>query len=166
MDKKTIGLAAIIIVIVALASVAVAFVLTPTISPRTPTGPLDFTVTGQSDCLRFLNSSVPVVYVPFTIAANEQWQLTVNCTQMPGGVNGWTDVYIFQGYWGCGANHTCKASDLYPILGFIQSTDTELRLNAPYTQTFNDTTTQSYTLFFVFPPGGPATFHITLKPAA
>lgn len=165
MDKKTSVIAITIIVIVAVASVAAA-VLTHTNSPRTPTGPVDFTVTGASDCLRFLNSTVPTAYVPFTIAANEQWQLTVNCTQMPGGANGWTDVYIYQNYWDGGANNTCRAIDLYPIIDDIQSTNFELRLKTPYTQTFNNSTTQSYTVFFVFPPGGPATFHVTLKPIA
>jgi len=34
--------------------------------------------------------------VPFTVAANENWQLTINCTKMPGGSNGYTDVYIYK----------------------------------------------------------------------
>jgi len=165
MNKKIIALVVTVIIIIALVAVAATFMLTPTNkTPRTPTGQLDFTVSGMSDCLRFLNSSVPTTYVPFTIAANEQWQLTVNCTKMPGGNNGWTDIYIYKGYWDGGANHTCKASDLYPIINYIQSSDFELHLNAPYMQTFSTTTQQSYTVFFVFPPGGPATFHLTLKP--
>ena len=61
-------------------------------------------------------------------------------------------------------NHTCRAIDLYPIINDIQSTDFELHLNAPYIQTFSNATQQSYTVFFVFPPGGQATFHVTLKP--
>jgi hypothetical protein len=165
MNKKIIGLIVIAVVTCSLAAVAAVFLLTPTNqSPQTPTGQLDFTVSGTSSCLRFLNSSVPTVYVPFTIAANENWQLTINSTNMPGGANGWTDVYIYEGYWDKGTDHTCMSGDLYPIISDIQSTDSEIRANKPYTQTFSDSTQQSYTVFFVIPPGGPAAFHVTLKP--
>ncbi len=161
MNKKIVlGLAIAVIVICALAAVAVSMMTLA----QTPTGELDFTVSGSSDCLRFLNASVPTVYVPFTIAANENWQLTVNCTKMSGGANGWTDVYIYKGYWDKGTNHTCKAGDLYPIINDIESADFEIKANQPYTQTFGESTQQSYTVFFVFPPGASA-FHVTLKPA-
>ena len=129
MNKKILGL--IVAVIVVCASVA-AFLAESSLAPaQQPTGALDFTVSGSSDCLRFLNSSVPTVYVPFTIAANENWQLTINCTKMPGGANGYTDVYIYKGYWNGGSNHTCTSSDLYPILNDIQSTDCQIRLSIP-----------------------------------
>ncbi len=82
---------------------------------------------------------------------------------MPGGANGYTDVYIYNNYWDEGTNHTTKAGDLYPVINDIKSADFEIRTNAPYTQTFGGTTQQSYTIFFVVPPGGPATFHVTLK---
>ena len=161
MNKKIVlGLVIAVVVICALAAVAVSM-MTPA---QTPTGELDFTVSGSSDCLRFLNASVPTVYVPFTVAANENWQLTVNCTKMPGGANGWTDVYIYKGYWDKGTNHTCKAGDLYPIINDVESADFEIKANQPYTQTFGESTQQSYTVFFVFPPGASA-FHVTLKPA-
>ncbi len=160
MNKKIVlGLVIAVIVICALAAVAVSM-MTPAL---TPTGELDFTVSGSSDCLRFLNTSVPTVYVPFTVAANENWQLTVNCTKMPGGANGWTDVYVYKGYWDKGMNHTCKAGDLYPIINDIESADFAIKANQPYTQTFGESTQQSYTVFFVFPPGASA-FHVTLKP--
>lgn len=166
MDKKIIGLVVTVVVMFALAAVAAVFLFTPANqASQTPTGQLDFTVSGTSDCLRFLNNSVPVVYVPFTIAANENWQLTINATKMPGGANGWTDVYIYNGYWDEGTSNICKSGDLYPIISDIESADFEIRANAPYIQTFGDSAQQSYTVFFVVPPGGPATFHITLKPA-
>ncbi len=130
-----------------------------------PTKPFEFTVSGASDCLRFLNSSVPIVYVPFTVAANENWQLMVNCTKMPGGANGWTDVYIYKGYWDQGTNHTCRSWDVYPIINDIQAANFQIKANQPYTQTFGNSTQQSYTVFFVIPPGGPATFHVTYKQA-
>jgi len=164
MNKKLV-LGSVLAVIVVCALAAVAFSLNaPAQTPRTPTGELDFKVTGSSDCLRFLNSSVPTVYVPFTVAANENMRLTINCTKMPGGANGWTDVYIYKGYWDEGADHTCKAGDLYPIIEEIESADFAIKANQPYTQTFGESTQQSYTVFFVFPPGA-SEFHVTLKPA-
>jgi hypothetical protein len=165
MNKKILALTLAVIIVVAVATVAAVSLLSnPAPTPRTPTGALDFIVTGQSDCLRFLNSSVPTFYVPFTVPANGNYQLTINSTKMPGGANGWTDVYVYNGYWDEGSNHTCKAWDLYPIINDIQSTNSEVKANQPYTQTFGNTTQQSYTVFFVVPPGGPATFHVTLKP--
>jgi hypothetical protein len=168
MNKKAVLLSvAAIIIIFAVAGGAALYLYNPAETPRTPTGELDFTVTGSSDCLRFLNSSVPTVYVPFTIEGNNQYKLIVNSTKMPGGANGWTDVYIYKGYWDKGTDHICKAQDLYPIINDIKSADFEIKTNQPYTQTFGHTGSgqDSYTIFFVLPPGGQATFHITLKQA-
>jgi hypothetical protein len=162
MKKKILGL---IIAVIVVCTLAAAFLAQSAFAPsQQPTGALDFTVSGTSDCLRFLNSSVPTIYVPFTVAANEHWQLTVNCSKMPSGTNGWTDVYIYDGFWNGGSNHTCTSIDLYPILNDIQSTDHQIRLNKPFTETYGSSTQRSYTIFFVVPPGGQqATFHITLK---
>jgi hypothetical protein len=83
---------------------------------------------------------------------------------MPGGANGWTDVYIYKGYWNGGSNYTCTSRDLYPILRDIQSVDRQIRTNSTFTETYGGSTQQSYTVFFVVPPGGQqATFHVTLK---
>jgi hypothetical protein len=162
LNKKVLGLVVAVIIVCAL--VAAFLVESSLAPPQQPTGALDFTVSGTSDCLRFLNSTVPTVYVPFTVAANENWQLTINCTKMPGGANGYTDVYIYKGYWNDGSNYTCTSSDLYPILSHIQSTDHQIRLNNAFTETYGESTSQSYTVFFVVPPGGQqATFHVTLK---
>ena len=164
MNKK-IGL---IISVVLICVLGAAIYATSIVSPsQRSTKELDFTVSGSSDCLRFLNNSVPTIYVPFTVAAHQNMQLTVNCTKMPGGVNGWTDVYVYNGYWNGGTNNTCISSDIYPILNDIQSTELAIRLNSPFTETFGASSTQqSYTVFFVVPPGGQqATFHVTLKPA-
>ncbi len=152
------------IALIATLAIAIAIIMS-TMLPiqQEPTGELDFTVTKSSDCLRFLNASVPTIYVPFTIAANENWQLTINATKMPGGTNGWTDVYIYRGYWNEGTNHTCIAEQIYPIINEIENVNFEIKANQPYTKTFSETSQQSYTIFFVVPPGGPATFHITLK---
>jgi hypothetical protein len=162
LKRKVLGL--IVTFIVVCASVA-AFLFASSLAPdQQPSGALDFTVSGTSDCLRFLNSSVPAIYVPFTMAANEDWQLTINCTKMSGGANGYTDVYVYKGYWNGGSNNTCMSSELYPILNDIQSTDRQIRLNSPFTETYSESTQQSYTIFFVVPPGGQQSiFHVTLK---
>ena len=161
MNKK-IGL---IVSVVLICALGAAILATSMLAPsQQPTKSLDFTVSASSDCLRFLNSSVPTIYVPFTVAANQNMHLTVNCTKMPGGVNGWTDVYLYKGYWNGGSNNMCKSGDLYPILDEIKSADFAIHTNTPYTQTFGGSTQQSYTVFFVVPPGGQqATFHVTLK---
>jgi hypothetical protein len=162
MNRRVLGL---FIAVIVVGTLVISFlVATALVPPLQPTGALDFTVSGTSDCLRFLNSSVPAIYVPFTIAANENWQLTINCTKMSGGTNGYTEVYIYKDYWNEGSNNTCSASELYPILNKIQSTDHQIRLNSPFMETYGDSTQQSYTVFFVVPPGGQqSTFHVTLK---
>ena len=164
MNKKIIGLIVAITVVCALIA---AFLSESALAPtQQPTGAQDFVVSGKSDCLRFLNSSVPTIYVPFTTAGNTNWQLTINCTKMSGGANGYTDVYIYKGYWNGGSNHTCSAMELYPILDDIQSTDFQIRLGSPFIETYGESSQQSYTVFFVVPPGGQqSTFHVTLKPA-
>ncbi len=163
MNKKISGLVVGLVIFASITAAAVTMMV-PSRTTQTPTGELDFTVSGTSDCLRFLNGSVPTFYVPFTVAANENWQLTINATKMPGGANGWTDIYVYNGYWNEGTNHTCRAENLYPIINDIKSADFAIRANATYTQTFGASTMQSYTVFFVVPPGGLATFHVTLKP--
>jgi hypothetical protein len=82
---------------------------------------------------------------------------------MPGGANGWTDVYIYHGYWDKGTDNKCMFGDLYPILADIQSADAQIRSGAPFTMNFGGSTPESYTVFFISPPGGQATFHVTLK---
>ena len=165
-DMKTKILGLIVAIIVVCSLVAVFLAESAWAPSRKPTGALDFTVSASSDCLRFLNSSVATIYVPFTIAANENWQLTINCTKMPGGANGYTDVYIYNGYWNGGTNNTCVSGDLYPILSDIHSVDQQIHLGTPFTETYGASSQQSYTVFFVVPPGGQlATFHVALKPA-
>jgi hypothetical protein len=164
MNKKLIALILAVIVICALGGTAAYCFYAPSASPQTPTGALDLTVTGQSSCLRFLNDSVPIVYVPFTVAANQQMKLTVNATKMPG-ATAYTEIYVYDDYWNGGTNNTCKSKDVYPIISNIESADYTLMSNAPYTATFGEAAQKSYTVFFLFPPGGPTAFHITLKPA-
>ncbi len=162
MNRKLIAITTVIIVICAVAGAAAYCYLAPAGTPQSPTGDLDLTVNGSSNCLRFLNESVPMVYVPFTVAANQQMQLTINATKMPG-ASAYTEIYIYNGYWNEGQNNACKAGDVYPILSDIKSADFTLMTGSPYTETFGDSTQKSYTVFLLFPPGGPTTFHITLK---
>jgi hypothetical protein len=71
--------------------------LAPSTVPQSPTRELDLTINGSSNYLKFLNDSVPIVYVPITVAANQQMQLTVNASKMPG-ANAYTEVYVYGGY--------------------------------------------------------------------
>jgi hypothetical protein len=107
-----------IVLSIAVISVLAASLATQSImaAPRQATGEYSFNVSGKNDCLRFLNETVSMVYVPFTVAANHQGQLTINCTKMPGGVNGYTDIYVYKGYWDNGTNHTCLSNQIYSIL--------------------------------------------------
>ena len=107
MKTKTLEIIVSVIVICVLVA---AFLVEASLTPHPRMAkPLDFTVSGSNPCLRFLNSSVSTVYVPFTIGANQNWQLTINCTKMPGGASGWTDIYIYKGYWDKGTNYECNA---------------------------------------------------------
>jgi hypothetical protein len=163
MNKKLLSL---IVGVLVICAVMAAILLESSTAPtQQPTKAMDFTVSGSNDCLRFLNSTVSIGYVPFTVAANEHWQLTINCTKMPGGANGYTDIYIYKGYWDNGTTHKCMSADVYSILNGINSADFELKGTTSYNATYGSSTQQSYTVFFVLPPGGPATFHITYKPA-
>ena len=152
-----------IIAVVVVCGLAMYFAL-PLLTPLQQTSEeLDFTVSGANECLRFLNSTVSVCYVPIATGANENWQLTIDCTQMPGGAKGWTDVYIYEGYWDQGTEYTCMSEDLYPIMKDIESANAQIRSATPFTASFGGSTPQSYTVFFIFPPGGQSIFHVTLK---
>ncbi|MGD6808765.1 MAG: hypothetical protein ACQCN3_03615 [Candidatus Bathyarchaeia archaeon] len=163
MNNKIVALSVVIVVVCVLVGTAAYGYLVNPSSSLSPTETLDLTVTGSSSCLRFLNDSVPTVYVPFTVAANQQMQLTVNATTMPG-TGAYTEVYIYDDYWNNGDNNICKSADVYSIISDIKSADFTLTTNTPYIETFGDTTQKSYTVFFVIPPGGPTTFDISLKP--
>lgn len=156
-----------ITILVACAMVAYATMSLTAVPQNThkPSEAFSFAVSSQSSCLRFLNSSVPVIYVPFTVAAGQTGELTVNCTQMPGGANGWTDIYIYNGLWDQGADHICNSGDIYPILSNVESVDYAIKLNQPYAASFGEADQQSYTVFFLVPPGGPSTFQVSFKPA-
>jgi hypothetical protein len=162
MNKKILSLVVVAVIIIATLA---AFLVESSVAPAQPSPKaLDFTVSGTNSCLRFLESNVSLCYVPFTVGANQNWQLTINCTQMPGGASGWTDLFIYKGYWDNGTDYKCTAGDVYPILTNIQSANAEIQGDSAFTETFNGTTvSQSYTVFFVFPNGGQGTFHVTYK---
>jgi hypothetical protein len=122
---------------------------------------LGFTVSGTNECLRFLNATVQTAYVPFRTGPNEQWQLTIECAESSG-ASVWTDVYIYNGYWDGGRDNTCLSQDLYPLLDQIESADFRIKTNSNFTRIFGESTQQSYTIFFVFPPGGTSTFNVKL----
>jgi len=160
MDKRTIAVIAAVAVVIVLAAV---FAAGPwSIAPQQPQDELDFTVSGSNECLRFLTRTVQTAYVPFRTGANQQWQLSIECTQMPG-AGGWTEIYQYRGFWNEGSNYMCMSEDLYPIIDQIETTDFQVKTNSTFTQTFGESTHQSYTLFFLMPPGGNGTYHVTLK---
>lgn len=123
---------------------------------------LDFTVSGSNDCLRFLSRTVETVYVPLAIEANERWELSIECTDIAA-VNGWVDLYIYDGYWDDGVENKCFSEDIYVILDDVVNLDYKLSVANPYLNIYENSTFETYTLFFIFPPGGPSTFHISFK---
>jgi hypothetical protein len=50
-----------------------------------------------------------------------------------------------------------------PIINDIMNADLQLRANTPYIRRLNGINQQSHSLFFVIPPGGQSTFHVTYK---
>lgn len=122
---------------------------------------LDFIISGSNDCLRFLSRTVETLYIPINTGPNEFWELTIECTDIAA-PNGWVDLYIYDGYWDEGINNKCLSEDIYSILDGVVSLDYELGKNNPYSQVFGGTSHKSHTIFFIFPPGGPSTFHVTL----
>ncbi len=123
---------------------------------------LDFTVSGSNECLRFLTRDVSVVYVPFITGSDEQWRLVVECTDIAV-TSGWVDLYLYEGYWDEGIDNKCYSEDIYSILYGVNSLDYELDMDNPYSHVFGGGESASYTLFFIFPPGGSSSFHVSLK---
>ncbi|TRO49262.1 hypothetical protein E2P47_01535 [Candidatus Bathyarchaeota archaeon] len=157
-NEKILGVAGLCIVVIMV--IGAFFVSSLTNSPKTQEA-LDFTVSGSNECLRFLSRDVGVVYVPFTTGAGEHWSLFVECTDIATPI-GWVDLYLYEGYWDGGVDYVCCSEDIYLILDGVESLDYELGLDTPYSQVFGGAEVGSYTLFFIFPPGGPSSFHVTL----
>ena len=155
------------IIIVCMVAIVVlgAFVVSTLINSPLVQEELDFTVTGSNECLRFLTRDVSVVYVPFTSVANEEWELVVECTDIAT-PKGWVDLYFYDGYWDEGVDHVCFSEDIYSILDGVESLEYELGLDNSYSQVFGGSGSESCTLFFIFPSGGPNSFHITLSKIA
>ena len=123
---------------------------------------LDFSVSGSNDCLRFLSRTVETVYVPLAIEANERWEINIECTDIAT-VNGWIDLYIYDGYWNYGVENKCFSEDIYAILDDVVSLNYKLSVANPYLKIYETSNFETYTLFFIFPPGGSSTFHISFK---
>jgi hypothetical protein len=162
MNKKLLG-GLVVIAFLALALPSVIFSLPP-LSQQTQQQKLDFTVSGENECLRFLEKNVSTCYIPFRTGANEKWQLTITCSEMPS-PNAWTDLYLYKGYWDGGTGYKCLSEDVYPIINDIETTGHRFKANSTYTETFGESTPQSYTVFFLFPTGGSGTFHFGLNRA-
>lgn len=122
---------------------------------------LDFSVSGSNDCLRFLSRTVETVYIPINTGSNEFWELIIECIDIST-PNGWVDLYIYDGYWDEGVYNKCLSADIYSILDGVVSLNYELGKNNPYSQVFGGNSQESHTIFFIFPPGGSSTYHVTL----
>lgn len=158
-NEKVLGVAIVCMVIIVLVG---AFFVSSFISSPLVQEELDFTVSGSNECLRFLTRDVGVVYVPFSTGAGEQWELVVECIDIAT-PKGWVDLYLYEGFWDDGVNYKCFSEDIYSILDNVESLDYELGLENPYSEVFGGSNGGSYTLFFIFPPGGPSSFHLTLN---
>jgi hypothetical protein len=158
MNKKIL----LVIAVVLIAATASTVALSVNVSnlPK-PQQELAFSVSGTNTCLRFLDRNVTTCYIPFATAANEQWKLSINASKMPG--SGWTDVFVYKGYWDNGTNHTCLSEELYPIINDIYSADFRIETNSTFTRTFGGPTPQSYTFFIIYPPGGQTTLNFKLE---
>ena len=157
MSKETLSLLAIAIASIALPAVF----LSVSVVPSGQQNDLDFLISGTNTCLRFLDKNVSTGYIPFKTGANEKWNLTIECTEMPT-PNSWTDLYIYNGFWNGGVNYKCVSEDLHPILNHIESSQYRVRANRTFTEIFGNSTPKSYTLFLIFPPNGAGTFHVKL----
>ena len=161
-NEKILGITSLSLVILMLFGV---LLVSSIINSPIVQGELDFTVSGSNDCLRFLTRDVGVVYVPFVVGGSESWELTVECTEIAT-PKGWVDLYIYEGYWDEGVDYRCFSEDIYSVLDGVESLDFELGLGNPFEWIFVGSTQRSYTLFFIFPPGGPSEFHVSLKQGA
>jgi hypothetical protein len=155
-------LVAFVVVVILAMALPAAFFAMPLLAQQEQQQELDFTVTGKNECLRFLEKNVSAGYIPFRTGANERWQLTITCSEMPS-PNALTDLYIYRGYWNEGSDYKCLSEDLYPIISDIESTEYKIKANSTFTETFGESTPQSYTILFLFPTGGQGTFHIKLN---
>ena len=146
MNKTTLGLIAMLIILAV--ALPATFVSLPSQAAQEQQE-LDFTVSGKNDCLRFLDKNVSTAYIPFKTGANEKWNLTIDCLEMPA-PNAWTDLYVYKGYWNEGTDYKCVSEDLYPIISQIESSDYRVKANSTFTETFGESTPQNYTFFFIF----------------
>jgi hypothetical protein len=80
LNKKIIALIGIVIIVVALPAI---FLSLHSQAPQEEQQELDFTISGMNTCLRFLDRNVSTGYIPFRIGADEKWNLTMFCSEMP-----------------------------------------------------------------------------------
>jgi len=157
-NEKILGItSSCLVVIIVLSALYVSSIQNSPVTQRE----LDFTVDGSNECLRFLTRDVGIVYVPFITGAYEEWELVVECTDIAT-PKGWVDLYLYEGYWDEGVDNICFSEDIYSILDGVESLEYELGLDNPYSQIFGGSDSETNTLFFIFPPGGPSSFHVTL----
>lgn len=171
MNKKIIvGIATVLVVVIVVA--AVIFLLP---SPAEQEE-LDFTIseTGSEK----MGLVVPMCYVPFKTEADEQWNLTIECTKMP--LLSYTNVLLYNGYWDKGKDFKCTSEDISSIATELNTLETiggdpealkeqypsqqDLYNTTTYTGIYGSSTPQSFTVFFAFPSSTyVGEFHVTLE---
>lgn len=172
LNKKIIVSVAIILVVV----IAVATVIFLLPSPEQEE--LDFTVSGTSEPM---NPVVPMVYVPFKTGADEQWNLTIECLEMPS-LMSYVNILLYNGYWDKGKDFRSNSEDMYSIATELTTLEVigvdpealkeeypswqHLYNTTTYTGIYGSSTPQTFTVFFAFPSssnGGVGKFHVKLE---
>lgn len=154
MNKKIIvGVAIVLVVVIA---VAVVF-LFPRLSPEQQE--LDLTIRVESP---------EIYYIPFRTSADERWNLTIECLEMPSDL-AWVTILHYNDYWDEGTDCRCQQEDLYSIateLTELQkiAVDPEIQQKYPlhaeynttvYTGIYGTSKAQSFTIFIP----SPRTYH-------
>ena len=169
MNKKiVIGIAIVLVVVMAVAVVFLFF------RPSLEQKELDFTISGESPEI-VSGESHEMCYVPFRTCADEQWNLTIECLEMPS-VSSWVSILLYNEYWDKGTDHRCQQEDIYSIATELTElerigVDPEALEEYPfqdynttvYTGIYGSSTDQSFTVFFAFPSGGIGKFHVKLE---
>ena len=164
--RKSILWIGIAIVVAVVISVSVLF-LFPGQEESAEQKELDFTISGKYP---------EVGYIAFRTGADERWNLTIECLEMPNEL-AWAGVLQYDGYWNKGSGHKTSANSIYGLANELTQlakigADPEIQQKYPgiapynttvYSHIYGTSTDQSFTVFFGFPDTGKGEFHVTLK---
>lgn len=139
---------------------------------------LDFTISGAS---AWMSTVQNMSYVPFRTGADELWNLTIKCLDMPS-LMSWTNILLYEGYWDEGEDFRCTSEDILSIMSELTILETigvdpealeqqhphwaHLYNTTTYTSIYGTSTPQNFTVFFAFPSSdgeGVGKFHVKLE---